>query len=321
MSVTLRLAGSALVLLATLGPAEAPAASGIGERCRAAVAKLLASFDEPQTERARLELDSPHRQRWSRHPAPRAGIALHEMSVEQRALVSELLGIVLSPRGLARVEEIRREQDVLAKVEDDMGRDYFWLAVFGEPAAAGRWSWRLGGHHVSMHFTFEDDRLVSCTPFSLSSEAVLEERSGRNALERRASLARELVASLAADAAHRAIVSEAASGRLERSEVRAFRIGEPEGLAASALTEEQRATLLELVADYFLDLAPAISKGLVAEVRALPVGDLHFAWAGPVRGEDANQAYRVQGPDFLLEWSGSRAHDHSVWRRSDDFGG
>jgi len=46
------------------------------------------------------------------------------------------------------------------------GRDplQYYVSVFGDPAAGPTWGWRFGGHHVSLHFTIADGRVVAPTP-------------------------------------------------------------------------------------------------------------------------------------------------------------
>ena len=48
--------------------------------------------------------------------------------------------------------------------------ELYWFAVFGEPGSPAPWSWRIGGHHVAIHVTIADDRVVGTTPSFLRSE-------------------------------------------------------------------------------------------------------------------------------------------------------
>jgi hypothetical protein len=90
----------------------------------------------------------------------------------------------------------------------------------------------------------------------------------------------------------------------------------PKGIAASDLTEAQRAVLRDLLEVYVGRMPP----GLVERERARFDGDgldgVHFAWAGGhERGEP--HYYRVEGPDLLAEWDNTQRgvnHAHSVWR-------
>ena len=60
-----------------------------------------------------------------------------------------------------------------------------------------------------------------------------------------------------------------------------------------------------------------------AETARLREGELHFAWAGPVRPGHGHY-YRIQGPDLLVEYDNTQNganHAHTVLRRPlSDFG-
>ena len=105
-------------------------------------------------------------------------------------------------------------------------------------------------------------------------------------------------------------------------------IGEPVGITADKLTDEQRKTLINLLKAYAdrmpEDLKETESKKL-ADIRWAQV---YFAYTGsPVPGEP--YTYRVHAPEFAVEFLNVQAdgaknpanHIHSAWRRLPaDFG-
>ena len=59
------------------------------------------------------------------------------------------------------------------------------------------------------------------------------------------------------------------------------------------------------------------------KVRATPRDQLFFAWAGAIE-PGGGDYYRIQAPDFLIEYDNTQNrnnHSHSVWREFEgDFG-
>jgi hypothetical protein len=89
----------------------------------------------------------------------------------------------------------------------------------------------------------------------------------------------------------------------------------PKGLAASAMTDRQRAALAALTEVYIERLDDGIAEE--ARARIGPMFDeLHFAWAGStLRGRP--HYYRIQGPRTLIEYDNTTRdanHVHTVWR-------
>jgi len=71
----------------------------------------------------------------------------------------QLVATGLSKAGYVTATTIMGLENVLDQVENwqmdwgrERGRDpqLYWLKVFGEPVSEGPWSWRFGGHHVSV---------------------------------------------------------------------------------------------------------------------------------------------------------------------------
>src|SRR5436309_1568184 len=95
---------------------------------------------------------------------------------------------------------------------------------------------------------------------------------------------------------------------------------EPLGVPAAQLGATARALLDHLLAVYLDRLRPELAA---AETARLREGELHFAWAGPVRPGHGHY-YRIQGPDLLVEYDNTQNganHAHTVLRRPhSDFG-
>ena len=108
------LSGLALIILSLPVLSAAPQAAATARIVSAADA-FLASLDANQRQKVIYAFnDNEQRVRWSNFPTgfvPRGGINLKDMSAPQRAAAMKLMATVLSPMGLAKVEEIRQADD------------------------------------------------------------------------------------------------------------------------------------------------------------------------------------------------------------------
>ncbi|HWV91921.1 MAG TPA: DUF3500 domain-containing protein, partial [Burkholderiales bacterium] len=89
---------------------------------------------------------------------------------------------------------------------------------------------------------------------------------------------------------------------------------------AAKLDQKQRALLWKLIETYAGNFEPGLAQARLARAKHGGVEAIRFGWAGStVRGKP--HYYRVQGPQFLIEYDASQNdgnHIHTVWR---DFGG
>lgn len=300
----------------------------------------LASLNGNQVTAAQFELDNPDYEIW--HFVPdnnfqqvrgygRNGLTYKAMTPEQRALADALLGVSLSRAGFLRVKTIMSLEEVLRIQENDtVGRrdvDVYHFSVFGKPAREGTWAWRLEGHHVSLHFLMRDGELISTAPTFLGAnphEVREGPRKGMRPLGVREDAGRALMRSLGPGLRKEALVSdEAYRDILTSADTRAKLEGQPRGVAASALSEEQYALLLATADEYAISMPAEQAERRKALVRAVPRDRLFFAWAGSVE-PGGGDYYRIQAPEFLIEYDNTQNrnnHSHSVWREfAGDFG-
>ena len=98
---------------------------------------------------------------------------------------------------------------------------------------------------------------------------------------------------------------------------------EPQGLAASDMTAEQRKQVVQLVREYVFNLRPELARQDMQKIREAGIRKIHFAWAGSLEPGKGHY-YRVQGPTFILEYDNTQNnanHIHCVWRDfTNDFG-
>ena len=300
----------------------------------------LASLNSNQLPASQFKLDNPDYELW--HYVPdngftaargygRNGLTYNHMSPEQRSLADALLAASLSRAGFVSVKTIMSLEEVLRiKEQDTTGRrdvNVYHFSVFGEPSMEGDWAWRVEGHHVSLHFLMRDGKLASTAPTFLGANPhmVLDgPRKGVRPLGGLEDTARKLMMSLDDALQKKALVAEKAyRDILTTADTRAKLENEPQGLAASELSQEQYEMLLATADQYAMSLPAEQADTRMKKVRATPREKLFFAWAGSIE-PGGGDYYRIHSPEFLIEYDNvqnGNNHSHSVWREfAGDFG-
>jgi hypothetical protein len=299
---------------------------------------LLASLSEEQKQRATFRFEDDERFFWHFVPGnnieqsykrKRLGLTLGEMSPHQKHLANALLSAGLSQSGYIKAVSVMSLEDVLRILEKDTaGRrdpEKYHFSVFGTPSDKGNWSYRVEGHHLSLHFTVVNGKIGAAPMFYGANPAEVRQgpRAGLRVLAREEDLGRELIASLTAEQKKTAIVSaQAYKDILTEASRKAALTGQPNGLSAAKMTAKQRELLQNLVGEYIGNLPDAIAETRAAKLKAAG-NNLYFAWAG-VEERGGPHYYRVAAPAFLIEYDNTQNnanHIHSVWREFDgDFG-
>jgi hypothetical protein len=194
----------------------------LARRMADAAAAFLAALDDPQRELAAWPFPSDdERRRWFYTPTDHGGLPLGAMRPAQQRLAFQLLAAGLSRPGYVTVSTIIGLENVLdefegwtADFERERGRDpgLYYLRVFGEPGANGTWSWRFGGHHVSLNNLIVDGQLEAWTPLFLGADPASSPLLGPHPLRPLAGaedLARELVHALDPEQRAAAVLSPA----------------------------------------------------------------------------------------------------------------
>jgi hypothetical protein len=317
-------------LAALVGPLVNAAGPALGPAMAEAANKLLASLTPEQKQKISFSLEDAHRVEWFYVPLARKGVTLKEMTPAQRELVQALLRVGLGAAGYTKTTQIMELDKVLAEVEHDpVKRDpeKYYVSIFGTPAAAGTWGWRVEGHHVSHNFTIVKGNLIATTPQFLGANPA-EVRvdgpfKGRRVLHVEEDLGRELVTSLDETQRKQAIFSKDAPPEIVTKNAPKIDPLSPAGLPVKSFTAKQRELLRKLLAEYAGRLPDSLARERLAKVEKAGVEKIGFAWAGGlVRGE--KYYYRLQGPTFLVECDNTQNegnHVHTVWRDFDgDFG-
>jgi hypothetical protein len=307
---------------------------------REAARRFLDGLTDEQRRRTAYPVDDLEWRKWNNvHRYDRQGVSFRDMTDAQRGLAIGLLRAGLSARGLETSRAIMRLNGYLGELIGNLqeyGEDLYWLTVMGQPSATEPWGWQLDGHHLVInHFVLGDQ--VVMTPTFMGSEPVTA-TSGRYAgtgvLQREQDRGLALMAALDGPQRAMAVVrSEKSRGNALAQAFRDNLVLDYAGIRAMALTEAQRALLLDIVAEYVGHMDEGQARVKMDEVRA-HLDETYFAWIGGT-GPDAVFYYRVHSPVILIEFDHqgpialggprdvpTRAHVHTVVRtpNGNDYG-
>ncbi len=304
-----------LAALVWAAPKKDPLAERPPQPFLSAARALLAAFDADQRARITVPFDSDERKNWHYVPRERRGLKLGDMSAAQRRAALALLRAGLSAPGYEKAEAIRALEPVLARIENNPGRDpdRYTFTIFGAPGEREPWGWRYEGHHLSLNWTVANGRVVGDSPQFFGAHPA---RGASRPLAAEEDLARALVQSLDAAQRKQAILSPAAPPEILTGAERQAAIQEDRGIACAALRPEQQRRLLALLDVYADAMPPAIARKRLEKIRRAGFASLKFAWMGGLLPGQGHY-YRLQGPTFLVEYDNTQNnanHIHTVWR-------
>ena len=295
---------------------------------------FLATLDQAQRSKVLFDFnDSAQRVRWSNLPVTmvsRAGVNLGELNAAQRAAALALLSSVLSRRGFEKIQQIV-EADELLRVNDRsrtmFGRDLYFISILGTPSETAPWILQFGGHHLALNITIAGPRGV-LTPSLTGAQPAQYVANGKTIrpLGQESDKAVALLNSLTPDQRTRAVVSYNI-GDLVLGPGQDGKTIQPEGLKGSAMTEQQRAMLLDIISEWSGIVHESAAAARLEELRA-GLADTWFAWSGPTdvaAGRNISAYYRIQGPNVVIEYAPQRSdpgmHIHAMYRDpTNDYG-
>lgn len=304
-------------------------AHGVTEDMAKTARTFLDALPEERREKAMFDFKSDERLNWHFVPRARKGLSIKEMSGSERALAHALLSSGMSHRGYFKAVTIMSLEQILQDLEKGRGpnRDpeQYFFSIFGKPDSHGVWAWRVEGHHLSLNFTVSG-HAVSATPSFMGSnpgEVRQGPRKGLRVLGAEENLGRELVKSLNAEQRKKAIFTDKAPSDIITGADRKARVLEPKGIQLKALNDEQKRLLFAVIQEYIFRAHPEVAEQEMEEIKSADGAQIHFAWAGSIEPGQGHY-YRVQGPEFLLEYDNTQNnanHVHAVWRDlKNDFG-
>ncbi|MFN0040810.1 MAG: DUF3500 domain-containing protein, partial [Burkholderiales bacterium] len=163
----------------------------LAERMGEVAHELIAKLTAEQRKLAHWPFPSDEeRRRWFYTPTDHGGLTVAQMTPTQQRLTMKLLSTGLSRAGYVTATTIMSLENILDELEGwrvsfghERGRDpeRYYLRIFGEPGSDS-WSWRFGGHHVSIHHTIVGGELRAFTPCFLGADPAVSPMLGPHTL-------------------------------------------------------------------------------------------------------------------------------------------
>ena len=351
-----------------LGAVASALAQTATSRIVRAANAFLATLDQTQRQSVVFAFnDEQQRKRWSNFPVamvPRGGISLGEMTPVQHAAAMTLVASALSARGFEKVQQIMDGDEVNKNTSGNgprggrppggrggraafggrmdgpppgrgfaggaiFGKDLYYISILGMPSEKTPWMLQFGGHHLALNITIAGEQGV-LTPTLTGAQPARYTLEGKTVrpLAGESDKALALVNSLDETQRKQALLSYRVAD-LVLGPGQDGKTIQPEGLKASALSEKQRAVLLDVIGEWAGIVHETAAAARMAELRA-DLNETWFAWSGPVTAELGNNItayYRIQGPHLVIEYApqalgGDLAmHVHTMYRDpTNDYG-
>jgi Protein of unknown function (DUF3500) len=327
------------ILLQFAVQAMAVSAHDVPAEMAEAANRFLKSLEDQKSQQVSSDFASGRRTAWHFFPSSmlesqggRRGLAVKEMSAQQRALAQGLLNTALSHQGYFQAMTIIALETILHDLEDGnpmRDSEMYHVAIFGTPSTGKTWGWSFEGHHLSVNLTLVEGQKICVTPsFFGSNPAIVQSGpfQGLDTLAPEQQLARDLVRAFTPEQRKLAVIAAQAPPDIitaAQREVAADQFQPPQGIPIEKLNANQRKLLLELVGHFTRKYRAQILDQINRRTPILEDHGITFAWAGGMEPGEGHY-YRIQTPHFLFEYDNSQNkanHIHTVWRQFDgDFG-
>jgi len=304
--------------------------------------QLNSSFNKVQHRSTAFEFGDTNRLKWNNLPVglrSRVGTSIGNMTEDQRRLVHRILSASFSSQGYLKATSIMQLDELINRFYDTMYyhkelndenyqfvRSLLWspknyyFAFFGNPGDKS-WGYKLEGHHLSVNFTFVEDK-ISVTPFFIGTdpaEYLFNEYAGLRVLGQEEDLGIKLINLLNDAQKKKAIKTGEAPGDIITGAESGKRLIENWGIKAADLDKKQKAVLEGIIREYVFNLE--YEKATVEYEKILKAGidNIYFGWIGGVEEKIAHY-FVLNGPTFLIEFDNNGGprkaanHIHTIWR-------
>ena len=272
---------------------------------------------------------------------PRPGLALEELSIEQRKQIHRILSAALSSQGYLKATGIIHLDDILLNYYNWLykngklteaenqeiqnlawGSGKFYVSIFGSPKSDSAWAFKLEGHHLSLNFTVNGNSLA-VTPMFVGADPAeypIGTDAGWRVLGQEEDLGIMLLQSMSAEQKKLAIKTEAPPKDIFTSTNSGLRLVEKWGIPVSKMRAEQKQLVKRIVQEYSnnLDIEEATAHRKSFDSKELD--QIYFGWMGSEK-ESEHHYYIVNAPSFLIEFDNMGNHIHMIWHeKGNDFG-
>jgi Protein of unknown function (DUF3500) len=331
---------SLIIFLAFPGPAKSQLSYN-NEIKQAAIA-LYNSFDQMQNISGRLNFNDTARLKWNNLPVglrARVGTSIGNMTDDQRKLLHRILSVSLSSQGYLKATSIMHLDNLLNRYYDTLfykkeindtvygfiqsllwsHKNYFF-AFFGQPTDK-TWGYKLEGHHLSINFTFVNDKL-SVTPFFIGTDPAEypnSEYAGWRVLGQEEDLGIKLIHLLTPAQQKKATMSTAVPKDIITAAESGKRLVDNWGITGAEMNNKQKAVLQYIIREFVFNLE--YEKAVIEYDKIINAGidKIYFGWIGEY-DEKVPHYYVLNGLTFLIEFDNnggprnSANHIHAIWR-------
>jgi Protein of unknown function (DUF3500) len=280
--------------------------------------------------------DTAQKQRWSNLPQgafERAGLMWGDLGQAPQDAWLDVVQVTLSKEGYNRVIAEWNADDELAAQSGGgggggltFGKKYYWIAIIGTPSETDPWQWQWGGHHVTINATIVGPN-ISLTPSFIGVQPATYTDENGSTVRPLGDIEDEafsLVNELDATQQQTAILGST-SIDLVLGPGQDGKTIQPEGLPASQMTDDQQASLVQLIGHYAGLVNEELAAARIAEVQST-LDQTYLAWYGPTTAGSAAY-FRVTGPTLVIEYSPQQMggdpanHIHGIYRDpTNDYG-
>lgn len=236
----------------------------------------------------------------------RQGVSLKEMTPAQREAALNLMRVSLSAEGFATTEAIRKTDQTLREINNDImsfDEDLYFFTVMGLPSATEPWGWQIDGHHLVINYFVMGDQVVM-TPTFIGAEpavATTGRYAGNAVLQTEQAMGLALMQSLDSVQRSFATLDSRKAGNSIRAEANQDNLVlDYSGVPVSTFSAAQKQTVLDLIQRFVGLMREDQVKVRMDEVEAL-LDETWFAWVGGV-SDDAVFYYRIHSPVILIEF-------------------
>lgn len=325
----LRFASSSTALASNANLANETAAaqpSVAGPRMVTAASKFLQSLTDEQRALVQFAYDDPERLNWHFIPKPRKGIKLRALTGPARKAAFALLKSGLTETGYDQAIKIMSLEEVLflyeagdrEKRRERRDPEQYHFSIFGTPGM-GAWGYRIEGHHLSLNYALDGDRIVATTPeFYGCNPATMESVPGRvlRVLGNEEDFARQAITLASESGRAKATISQEPPKDVAGPGAPQPVVEAPVGVLLPELGTESVEKVRALVGEYLANMPEEVAQRRLAEIERSGWDQIHFAWWGGIKQYQPHH-YRVQGPTFIIEYNNTQDganHIHSMWR-------
>ena len=198
--------------------------------------------------------------------------------------------------------------------------ELYYFTIFGNPRDSEEpWGWRAEGHHISLHFSIWNGKVISMTPFFFGSnpaEVRQGPKNGQRVLRNREDIAYALMNELDTGQKNKATIYDEAPWDIVTYNSSKVSLPREEGLSISKMSATQKIIATSLISEYVNQGHEELALKKMGEINEYGIDNIYFAWAGPTQ-PGKEHYYRLHGGNFVVEFDNRQNganHIHSVWR-------